>query len=416
MAETCPKCGYPQVETEECPRCRVVISRYRGYLDKLGQAPAKLTAPTAAPPPTAPRTGVAPLPPLAGGIWPEGSPAGFWVRGAASVVDGLVLGAVLLPFVLFLMLPTLLAGGMSRPDPAYLMAVFGGYAVVALVIQWGYTVWMHGKWGQTLGKMATGVKVVQANSEPIGYGRAFGRLLVPLPFAFVVQFNYLIPGPVFVRGVVSVASYIVLAANYLTAGFRSDKRALHDLAAGTRVMKVRRPRLEGRPAGFWMRFAARVVDWQLLGLLVIVPFAIFFAVALPVLLVGKARESTMGAVFGSVGVFFFLFTIVYEIWLNGKWGMTLGKRAFGMKVVRVDGGRVGYGRAILRWVAAALLPLVGFTLLASVLATILTGVLRVAGIILLAVLVLMGYIVAGFRSDKRALHDLIAGSRVTYIR
>ncbi len=416
MAETCPKCGYPQVETDECPRCRVLISRYRAYLDKLGQAPAQPTAPTVAPPPTAPRPGVAPPLPVESGIWPEGSPAGFWVRGAALIVDGLVLGAVLVPFVLFIMLPTLVAGGMTRPDPAYFMAVFGGYAVVALAVQWGYTVWMHGKWGQTLGKMATGVKVVKANSEPIGYGRAFGRLLVPLPLVFVVQFNYLIPSPAFVKGVVSVVSYIALAANYVTAGLRTDKRAIHDLVAGTRVMKVRRPRLEGRPAGFWMRFAARVVDWEFLGLLVVVPFGIFFAVALPVLLVGKARESTMGAVFGAVGVFFFLFTIVYEIWLNGKWGMTLGKRALGMKVVRVDGSPMGYGRAILRWGAAVLLPLLGFSLLAAVLAIILPGVLRAAGIILLAVLVLMGYFMAGFRSDKRALHDLIAGSRVTYIR
>lgn len=29
MAETCPKCGYAEVETDECPRCRVIISRYR---------------------------------------------------------------------------------------------------------------------------------------------------------------------------------------------------------------------------------------------------------------------------------------------------------------------------------------------------------------------------------------------------
>lgn len=415
MAETCPKCGYPQVETDECPRCRVVVSQYRAYLQRLGQPPARPAPPTAAPS-APPSPGVAPPPPVESGIWPEGSPAGFWVRGAALIVDGLALGAVLLPFVVFIMLPTLIAGGMSQPDPAYFMAVFGGYAVVAVVIQWGYTVWMHGKWGQTLGKMATGVKVVKVNSEPIGYGRAFGRLLVPLPFAFVVQFNYLMSGSAFVKGVVSVVCYIALAANYVTAGLRTDKRAIHDLVAGTRVMKVRRPRLEGRPAGFWMRFAARVVDWQLLGLLVIVPFGIFFAVALPFLLVGKAREATMGAVFLAVGIFYFLFTIVYEVWMNGKWGMTLGKRALGMKVVRVDGSPVGYGRAILRWIVAVLPPLLVFIILMSVVSLVLTGPFWVAGTIVSAVVAMMGYIVAGLRSDKRSLHDLVAGSRVTYIR
>ena len=83
MAETCPKCGYPQVETDECPCCRVVISRYRAYLDKLGQAPAKATAPPASPP----SPGVAPRPRVESGIWPEGSPAGFWMRASALVVD-----------------------------------------------------------------------------------------------------------------------------------------------------------------------------------------------------------------------------------------------------------------------------------------------------------------------------------------
>ena len=29
MAETCPKCGYAEVEADECPRCRVIISKYQ---------------------------------------------------------------------------------------------------------------------------------------------------------------------------------------------------------------------------------------------------------------------------------------------------------------------------------------------------------------------------------------------------
>ena len=415
MAETCPKCGYPQVETDQCPRCRVVVSQYRAYLQRVGQAPAGPTAPVIAPPPTAPTPAVPPSPP-AGGIWPEGSPAGFWVRGAALVVDGLVFAGVLLPFVLFIILPTLLAGGFRRPDPAYFMPVFGGYVVVALAVQWGYTVWMHGKWGQTLGKMATGVKVVRVGGDPIGYGRAIVRYVFPFLVGYTPSLSNFFGAPRIIRIPLSIFSVVLGVVNYLIAGLRSDKRALHDLVAGTRVMKVPRPRLEGRPAGFWMRFAARVVDWQLLSLLVIVPFGIFFAVALPAMLVGKTRESTMGAAFMAVGIFFFLFTIVYDIWTTGKWGMTLGKRALGMNIVRVDGSPFGYGRATLRWAAAVLLPLVGFTLLASALAMILPGVLRVAAIILLAVVVLMSYFMAGFRSDKRALHDFIAGSRVTYIR
>ncbi|MFQ5962317.1 MAG: hypothetical protein ACE5MG_13065 [Candidatus Methylomirabilales bacterium] len=29
MSEACPKCGHAEVETDECPRCRVIISKYR---------------------------------------------------------------------------------------------------------------------------------------------------------------------------------------------------------------------------------------------------------------------------------------------------------------------------------------------------------------------------------------------------
>jgi uncharacterized membrane protein YjgN (DUF898 family) len=32
MAATCPKCGYPEVEGDSCPRCRVVVSKYQLYL------------------------------------------------------------------------------------------------------------------------------------------------------------------------------------------------------------------------------------------------------------------------------------------------------------------------------------------------------------------------------------------------
>lgn len=359
MAQTCPKCGYAQVEADECPRCRVIVSRYRAYLDKLGQKPAAPGPP--APPPS---PGAAPPPPpVAGGIWPEGSPAGFWIRAAALVVDSFVLQAVFLPFQLLIYYPTLLAGGIGRgPDPARLIAVNAGYFVVAIAVSAGYAVWMHGKYGQTLGKIATGVKVVQVNGEPIGYGRALGRWLGLF------------------------LSTITLGIGYLMAGVRSDKRSLHDLVAGTRVMKVSRPWLEGKPAGFWMRFAALGIDWQALSLPA-VPVGIVAAIVIP-LSVATGRRAAGAAAVITLALFLVAFVIGYGIWMHGKWGQTLGKMALGMKVVRVDGSPLGYGGAFLRWI----------------------------GSVLSALILMIGYIMAGLRSDKRALHDLVAGSRVTYIR
>lgn len=45
MAETCPKCGHGEVETDTCPRCRVTVSKYKLYRESgiyqqsLGKAP-----------------------------------------------------------------------------------------------------------------------------------------------------------------------------------------------------------------------------------------------------------------------------------------------------------------------------------------------------------------------------------------
>ena len=65
-------------------------------------------------------------------------------------------------------------------------------------------------------------------------------------------------------------------------------------------------------------------------------------------------------------------------------GQTLGKAVVGIRVVGTDGALLTFGPAFLRYLASGLsvVPL-GF-----------------------------GYLMAALRRDKRALHDLIAGSRV----
>lgn len=366
MAQACPKCGFAGVETDECPRCRVVVSRYLAYLERLGRKPAA-PAPGGAPPWPAAGPEVEPLPPATAREWPERSPAGFWVRAAAAIVDSIVLQGAFLPFQLLVFYPTLLVQGMGgRADPARVIAVNAAYYLVALVVYVGYMVWMHGRWGQTLGKMATGVRVVKANDEPIGYGRAFARFV-----AFVIS------------------PLVTLGTGHLLAGLRTDKRALHDLVVGTRVMKVRRPWLEGRPSGFWMRYLAISLDGYVL-MLPVALLGVAAAVAIPLMLVGGARPapSALVAFLLTFGLFLFGFAVLYFVWMHGKWGQTLGKMALGMRVVRVDGSRLGYGGAFLREIAS----------------------------FLSALILMIGFIMAGLRSDKRALHDLIAGTRVTYIR
>ena len=73
----------------------------------------------------------------------------------------------------------------------------------------------HGTAGQTLGKRLLGARVVDESGEPIGYLRALGRCLATI--------------------VAALPFGLGLAAAWL----RRDRRGLHDLLAGTRVIRAR---------------------------------------------------------------------------------------------------------------------------------------------------------------------------------
>ena len=86
----------------------------------------------------------------------------FWRRLGASIIDGMVISPATTPPVL--------AIGYGPPWLAYL-------AIVVLVpVPWAYTTICHGRWGQTLGKHVTEIRVVRADTlERISYGRALRR-------------------------------------------------------------------------------------------------------------------------------------------------------------------------------------------------------------------------------------------------
>ena len=134
--------------------------------------------------------------------------------------------------------------------------------------------------------------------------------------------------------------------------------------------------LPTRPAGFWVRAVAFAID-AVVCTLVQMSFN-----ALGYLLVGSAGE---GSAAGPTAFFFtVIFAAAYWTTLHMVAGQTLGKSIVGVRVVSTDGALLTFGPAFLRYLASGLsLAIVGF-----------------------------GYLMAGLRRDKRALHDLIAGSRV----
>jgi uncharacterized RDD family membrane protein YckC len=106
-------------------------------------------------------------------------------------------------------------------------------------------------------------------------------------------------------------------------------------------------------AGFWRRLAAFLVD-----MIVIIVLAI--ATAIPVVTLSNwVPRHPSGLLDNLIGGALILIVLlgsnaciamifVYFPLLEGRFGRTLGKRIFGLKVLSEDGLPVGYGRAILR--------------------------------------------------------------------
>jgi len=103
-----------------------------------------------------------------GGSVPRGPRAGFWRRFAGAFVDGVLIAIV----------NVAVSAGGGRA---------AGYTV-GLVVGITYFGYLEGSnSGQTLGKRALGIRVIDANSGgPIGFGRGviryFARILSAIPF------------------------------------------------------------------------------------------------------------------------------------------------------------------------------------------------------------------------------------------
>ncbi|MEO7794931.1 MAG: RDD family protein [Thermoanaerobaculia bacterium] len=138
--------------------------------------------------------------------------------------------------------------------------------------------------------------------------------------------------------------------------------------------------------GFWVRAAARMIDGLLL-------FAVNMLLSLPLIfysmnMQNPAAQEAPPPQFFIITCFTYLLIFAlqaaYEIYFTVRKGATPGKMVLKLRVERTDGSRLTVGRATGRYFANILN---GFTL----------------GI---------GYIVAAFDDEKRALHDHICDTRV----
>jgi len=113
-----------------------------------------------------------------------------------------------------------------------------------------YSILMHGTFGQTIGKMITEVKVLDAKTEkPIGFRQAVIRDSVPLLSSIFVASiilifstkdinesdSTLIYNSLMVFAVVSLSWHLL---EIITMLFNAKRRAIHDYMAGTVVVNI----------------------------------------------------------------------------------------------------------------------------------------------------------------------------------
>ena len=127
-----------------------------------------------------------------GGVAVSTEYAGFWRRIAAYLVDALILA-----------IPNII---LSR--------IGGAGSLAVIVVDWIYFAYQESSPAQaTFGKRALGVKVTNTEGNPISFGRATGRYFA------------------------KILSVLTLLIGVIMIAFTSKKQGLHDMIAGTLVVK-----------------------------------------------------------------------------------------------------------------------------------------------------------------------------------
>lgn len=147
-------------------------------------------------------------------------------------------------------------------------------------------------------------------------------------------------------------------------------------------------------AGFWRRFGAMIVDGIILNVafliigfvLGLIGFSFFDSVELSSETADMSASVSGGYELSPLGSLISIAVtwLYYALMESSARGATLGKMALGLRVTDLDGNRIGFGRA--------------------------TG--RHFGKFVSALILMIGFIMAGFTKRKQALHDIMAGCLV----
>jgi uncharacterized RDD family membrane protein YckC len=152
--------------------------------------------------------------------------AGFWMRFLALIIDVIIIGIVRW----IVILPILAAMGigmaseiqsLDSDDPSTALPIIGtilafaGISMFVSTIIWiaYYTVMETSKYQGTVGKIALGLIVTDASGNKLDFSKAL------------------------IRNICKLISSMIFCIGYIMAGFTEKKQGLHDIIAGTLVVK-----------------------------------------------------------------------------------------------------------------------------------------------------------------------------------
>lgn len=139
--------------------------------------------------------------------------AGFIRRLGAFMIDSMLVGTVFyMVFLVVLLVAAAVATTRSADEDAFLAGMVIAYLVYPVLSLAYYAGMESSKLQATVGKLALGIKVVDAGGRRLGFGRAAARWAG------------------------SLLSYLILYIGFFMAGWTRRKQALHDFIAGTYVV------------------------------------------------------------------------------------------------------------------------------------------------------------------------------------
>lgn len=146
---------------------------------------------------------------------------GFWRRAGAALVDVVILVTVL-TVLQWLFAPGTMGPGQHGGQggehgmPADPVTGWTWWHTLEAIAAWLYWAGMHSSaWQATLGKMALGMQVTDLQGQRISFLRATARYLA------------------------EILSALLLMIGYIMVAFHPRKQGLHDLIAGTLVVRPR---------------------------------------------------------------------------------------------------------------------------------------------------------------------------------